>query len=479
MTAEPDPKPENSTEGKRRRLTLMESYDPELSAFSTSKLSEISDAIRTISAPNQDRLPHSESHDESHDETPSDSHGQIHNETSSESHDEPHDESPGIPSDQIVRPLSTSPSHSSPGELTNTPGISPGYTSSESSNGSLDISPGVTLNHSSRGESHDEIVILTSNQALLYECTKILNGRFTTLARVSQVVNISVDTLRSCLRKLRKIGVVEWSIENISGQNGMRISASFIPYTVRGSRTALDDKLANLDHAKLALNSNPNRDYHQVSHQMDNQANHQVPHQVDNQMKGQVSHQVDHQANHQVFHQISYSSSSFKNKTLLQELEISLMLEGHLENLDVRSLAPYLGSFDSVESVQLFLDMVNASIDAAADSAKPIQNPKGFLIAQLRAGYINPPPGFKSRRVLAQEAMNAQLQAELAELQRLREQEAELRFELFKVGLSDEQCAELEAETAKRVKPNGPVSRERQLEVYRDEVLREWFEQRS
>ena len=153
------------------------------------------------------------------------------------------------------------------------------------------------------------------------------------------------------------------------------------------------------------------------------------------------------------------------------------MLEGHFHDLDVRSLEPYLDQFESVESLQLFLDMANASIDASKANAKPIQNPHGFLFAQLRAGYVNPPPGFKSRRVLAQEAMNAQLQAELDTLRQLQEQEAELRFELFKAGLSDEQKAELEQEAASRVKPKAAVSRERQMEVYRDEILREWFEQ--
>ena len=153
------------------------------------------------------------------------------------------------------------------------------------------------------------------------------------------------------------------------------------------------------------------------------------------------------------------------------------MLEGHFHDLDVRSLEPYLDQFESVESLQLFLDMANASIDASKANAKPIQNPHGFLFAQLRAGYVNPPPGFKSRRVLAQEAMNAQLQVELDALRQLKEQEAELRFELFKAGLSDKQKAELEQEAASRVKPKTAVSRERQMEVYRDEILREWFEQ--
>ncbi len=295
-------------------------------------------------------------------------------------------------------------------------------------------------------------MILTSNQALLYECTKILEGRFTTLARISQVVNISVDTLRSCLRKLRKIGVVSWSVENISGQNGMRISATEIAYTVRGNRTSLDEKMAKLDYTQLALNSSPPDTFHQVNHH------------------------ADHQIDHQMSHHTSYSSSSSTNKIQLQELETSLLLEGHFQGLDIRSLEPYSSQFESIESLQNFLDMANASIDAAASSNKPIQNPRGFLFAQLRAGYVNPPPGFKSRRVLAQEAMNVQLQAELAELQRLREQEAELRFELFKAQLSDEQRAELKAEAATRVQPRSAVSRERQMETYRDEVLREWFE---
>jgi hypothetical protein len=90
---------------------------------------------------------------------------------------------------------------------------------------------------------------------------------------------------------------------------------------------------------------------------------------------------------------------------------------------------------------------------------------------------VNPPPGFKSRRVLAQEARNSQLRAELDALRQLQEQEAELRFELFKANLSDEQKAELEQEAARRVQPKAAVSRERQMAVYRDEVLRAWFEQ--
>lgn len=120
------------------------------------------------------------------------------------------------------------------------------------------------------------------------------------------------------------------------------------------------------------------------------------------------------------------------------------------------------------------LTVVNAIRTA---NAKPIQNLHGFLFAQLRAGYINPPPGFKSRRVKAQEAMNAQLQAELEQIRQLQQQETELRFELFKTGLSDEQQTALEEAAAQRLQPGSAVSQERQLEVHREEILREWFEQ--
>ena len=56
-------------------------------------------------------------------------------------------------------------------------------------------------------------------------------------------------------------------------------------------------------------------------------------------------------------------------------------------------LEPYIEQFEGIEDVQNFLDMANACIAAAkAGRGKPIQNSHGFLLAQLRAGYITPPP---------------------------------------------------------------------------------------
>jgi hypothetical protein len=100
-------------------------------------------------------------------------------------------------------------------------------------------------------------------------------------------------------------------------------------------------------------------------------------------------------------------------------------------------------------------------------------------IAQLRAGYINPPEGYKSRRMRAQELCNKQLEEELADLPRLKEREQELQFELFKARLSAEDLERLEREAGAQVKPHLGLSIERQLAVHKDTILRKWFEQRG
>jgi hypothetical protein len=98
-------------------------------------------------------------------------------------------------------------------------------------------------------------------------------------------------------------------------------------------------------------------------------------------------------------------SCSSNKELLLQDL----ILEGAFQDLPPRSLAPYLDKFDTGEDFQNFLDIANAGIQAAKKGhGKPIQNPHGFLFAQLRAGYINPPEGYKSRKIRAQELRNQQ-----------------------------------------------------------------------
>jgi len=172
-------------------------------------------------------------------------------------------------------------------------------------------------------------------------------------------------------------------------------------------------------------------------------------------------------------HPILCSSSK---KLLLQ----GIRLEAVFEDLNPRSLLPYLGQFETSEELQDFLDRANACVSAAKEGkGKPIQNPHGFLFAQLRAGYINPPEGFKSRKVRAQEVRNQQLEEELATLRRLKERERELQFELFVARLSEDDMARLDYEAQAQVKPNIGLSPEFQVERYKEGLLKQWFAQRQ
>jgi len=168
--------------------------------------------------------------------------------------------------------------------------------------------------------------------------------------------------------------------------------------------------------------------------------------------------------------------SCSSKKLLLQEL----IREDAFHNLIPRSLEPYIEQFEGIEDVQNFLDMANACIAAAkAGRGKPIQNPHGFLLAQLRAGYINPPEGYKSRKVRAQEMRNQQLEAELASLRQLKEQERELRLALFEASLTEEEQQQLEQQARTLVNPNMDLSKARQMEIQKDAILKAWFEQRE
>ena len=167
---------------------------------------------------------------------------------------------------------------------------------------------------------------------------------------------------------------------------------------------------------------------------------------------------------------------SSSKKLLLHDL----LLEDAFRDLNPRSLEPYLEQFEATEDLQNFLDIANACIAAAkAGRGKPIQNPHGFLLAQLRAGYINPPEGYKSRKVRAQEMRNQQLEEELATLRQLKEQERELRLALFEASLTDEEQQRLEQEARTLVNPNMGLSTARQIEIQKDAILKAWFEQRE
>jgi hypothetical protein len=67
----------------------------------------------------------------------------------------------------------------------------------------------------------------------------------------------------------------------------------------------------------------------------------------------------------------------------------------------------------------------------------------------------------------------------LAALRQLQEREQELQFELFQAKLTAEDLARLEQEARARVKPHIGLSPERQLDAHKDDILQQWFAQRS
>jgi hypothetical protein len=433
-----------------RRLRLLDHLGE--GAFSNESLQDASAKIARLTR-NRDQI----------DERPSSSLGEI--------TDSITDSDTGLFTDSISTSPIQSPIQSPIDGRVKSPNDSPNEipksSSNDSPNGSPIQSPQPNDPASEVSKLSWEHVLLTENQAILYVCLKHIGGAVTSLSLISQAAKISEHTLKSALKKLRKHGLIIYGgRKNSGGRFGFTAEVIERPIVLRGDRARLQDRLRQIDARAIVLISSLNGI--EVGQEGSEDGT--------SQLELDLVHLMDHRLDHR-FSDPSLSSSSKNIKLQLQDLEISLLLERHFYDLDVRSLEPYLDQFDSVEALQNFLDMANASIEASKTNAKPIQNPHGFLFAQLRAGYVNPPPGFKSRRVLVQEVRNAQLQAELDALRQLQEQEAELRFELFKANLSDEQKAELEQEAARRVQPKAAVSRERQMAVYRDEVLRAWFEQ--
>jgi hypothetical protein len=182
-----------------------------------------------------------------------------------------------------------------------------------------------------------------------------------------------------------------------------------------------------------------------------------------------------HPTAHPTIPQINEPSCSSNNK-LLQ----NLIFENAFQDLNPRSLHPYLAQFETKEELQNFLDVANACILAAKEGhGKSIQNPHGFLFAQLRAGYINPPEGYKSRRVRAQELRNQQLEEELTILRRLKEREQELTFELFVAQLTSEDLTRLEREAQAQIQPHIGLGPAFQVQIHKDARLKQWFTQRQ
>jgi hypothetical protein len=424
---------------KRQRLRLIESYG----AFSDDRLREVTEKIRDVTS------------SQSPQSVPSGIHA---DEPLGDPSGEPNDRSStdllGIP----IRPPIDIPIQSPGGSPNETP-IQQSY---ESSIEAPDRAPD--------RDGSDHPVLLTENQAILYFCLQKIGGETTSLSRIARETAISEHTLKSCLKKLREEQVIVYGgRRNCGGRIGFTAKVLERLIVLRGDKSRLTKKLQQIDYHALLFTETLEGALH-----LDLQVE-DVSHQMDHRMKPLLNTRMENPINHPLGHPEQQPISESFIKELLQDL----VLEGSFQELKPRSLTPYLNQFDTTRELQEFLDIANACIAASKEGhSKPIQNPHGFLFAQLKAGYINPPEGYKSRRVRAQEMRNRQLEAELATLRELKEQEQQLRFELFQAELRPEDWERIEQEAQAKVNPYMGLTTKRQLEVHKETILRQWFEER-
>lgn len=466
--------PENKLEAERdeeqpqrkRRLTLMESYG----AFSDDRLQEVTAKIRDLTAPK----PPQDIHSDDLQEPLGDSIG----------------DSIGIPiqtpiQTPIGRPVYSSnvTTIESPHEV---PDDSPfgraGYSSlrssvhssTESSNEPPNVASNVEPDVASEGLRARAAVLLTENQAILYFCLQKINGVVTSLSRIARECRISEHTLKSCLKKLRQEGLIIYGgRRNCGGRIGFTAKTNERRIMLRGDKGRLSRRLQQINYKALSFTEvlDDPLDVAVEAQYPDHPMDHLSDHRLDHRIEDLMAHPMNHTG------VSSARSSSYRAK---EQLLQGLILEDAFQDLNPRSLLPFLEQFNSTEELQNFLDMANACIAASKGGyGKPIQNPNGFLIACLRTGYINPPEGYKSRKVHAQEIRNQQLEEELTTLRQLKEREKQLRFELFQATLTDEDQERLEREARRKVKPDLGLSATRQVEVYKEDILKQWFEQRE
>jgi hypothetical protein len=424
---------------KRQRLRLIESYG----AFSDDRLREVTEKIRDVTS------------SQSHQSVPTATHV-----------DESLGDPSGDPSNEARTALLDIPIRRPLDIPNDSPERSPNETSIQQANESS-IGASYRVPHR---DGSDHPVLLTENQAILYFCLQRIGGETTSLSRIARETAISEHTLKSCLKKLREEQVIIYGgRRNCGGRIGFTAKVLARPIVLRGDKGRLTKKLQQIDYHALLFTETLEGTLH-----LDLQVE-DVSHRMDHPMIPLLNSRMEDPMTHLSGHPQQQSMSGSRQRDLLQDL----VLEGSFQDLNPRSLNPYLNQFDSAQGLQEFLDMANACIVASkAGHGKPIHNAHGFLFAQLKAGYINPPEGYKSRRVRAQEMRNRQLEAELSTLRELKEQEQQLRFELFQAELSPEDWERIEQEAQAKVNPHMGLTTKRQLEVHKETILRQWFEER-
>ena len=133
------------------------------------------------------------------------------------------------------------------------------------------------------------------------------------------------------------------------------------------------------------------------------------------------------------------SYSSFSNSELLQDWGVqNLILSEWFTGLEPRSVEPFLRVMPSIEYAQDFFDKVAGVIEQKKTTSKPIADALAFLFACLKKMEVNPPPGWKSRRVRLVEDEARRLEDEAAALKGARDRLEAQRAEVYLLGLSEE-----------------------------------------
>ena len=140
----------------------------------------------------------------------------------------------------------------------------------------------------------------------------------------------------------------------------------------------------------------------------------------------------------------SSSSSSFSTSELLQEWGVhNLILSEWFTGLEPRSVEPFLRLMPSIEYAQDFFDKVAGVIEHKKTTSKPIADALAFLFACLKKMEVNPPPGWKSRRVRLLEEEARRLEEEAVALKTARDRLEAQRAEVYFLGLSEETQTQL------------------------------------
>jgi len=260
--------------------------------------------------------------------------------------------------------------------------------------------------------------ILVENEVILYTCLKHLNGRTTTMPSISRETGgISTDTLRGCLKRLRKKGMIQQydGLKNEAGQVGFSAKVAEREFILRGDEKKLKQKLEGINYSNLPI----------LTNQLDNQVNDQVKYQVNNQLDNQV---------------LSSSSLFLKNNTTSKATEI---LETDIElgywrqkNLSPKQFLSWLKLFN--DDIDLLIESLSycafAMVDLKEEKEKPVRNVFSWFFKIVeKTGSYPKPKGYKSCRqklIENKERVLKEKKEEIERLEKLNKEESELNQEL-------------------------------------------------